>query len=212
MHIKKIILPDSLITIGDRCFASLSTLTHITESESATSWGPNITSIGIGAFRSTFGVNTHLMNVYIPGLPPNLTYLGSEAFWKGGNNFFLNEIPKGIEEISGSTFYLCPNVAVIELGYDEDEIDGSKLNKIGSFAFSEAGKNSGILSLTLKQSISPNSLAKSNPPFQNYTGTGPIVLIIKNAELYKEIEKGSIVVNEEYNYRTYSKYFGNLKF
>jgi hypothetical protein len=56
------------------------------------------------------------MQIHINELPAQLESLGSSAFWYGGPNIRITEIPNNLEKLPDSCFYNCPNVIIYKFG------------------------------------------------------------------------------------------------
>ena len=91
------------------------------------------------------------------GLPENLEELGESAFYRGGPNIKITQLPKKLKEIKSNTFSDCAQVAIREFG-SADASAESALTQIAGGAFARAGLNrTDVTEIIFNQSIGPNS-------------------------------------------------------
>ena len=91
----KLIIPDSVTSIGKRAFSGCTSLTNITIPDS-------VTSIGDGAF----GGCTSLTNITIPD---SVTSIGSDVF-RSCSSLTTITIPASVTSIGNMAFYYCKNL------------------------------------------------------------------------------------------------------
>lgn len=121
-------LPDKLQIIGSHAFEAQYNLSMINLPDS-------ITRIEEYAFAAN--INESYMTVNIDKLPDNLTFIGSNAFFRGGENITIKAIPNGVTSLLGNTFGFCFNVDIRSFGVDS----GKGLTSIGAGDFNAAGRN-----------------------------------------------------------------------
>ena len=149
-EIKKLIIPNSVTSIGNYAFYNCSGLTSVTIPSSVTSIGicafrgcsgitsitiPNsVTSIGLYAFYNCSG----LTSVTIPS---SVTSIGSCAF-QGCSGITSITIPNSVTSIGWSAFYGCTGLTSITLG--------NSVTVIGSSAFEGC---TGLTSINIPNSV-----------------------------------------------------------
>ena len=111
-YVANMVIPDSVLFMGDYCFENCQSLIKITI-------GTGVRSIGYAAFNQCKA----LMGVTIPD---SVTSLGSYAFYSC-ETLTKVTIGNGLKSIEECTFYFCKRLSAIELG--------TALQKIGSAAF-----------------------------------------------------------------------------
>lgn len=107
---EKVIIPESVIEIGDGAFAGCKKLKEVNFTD-------KLKTIGSNAFR-----DTKLTKVIIPS---NVTQVGEGAF-ANCMSLVVVSVPASIGEISDSMFYNCVNLQKIEIG---------NVTSIGNYAF-----------------------------------------------------------------------------
>lgn len=136
-RIKGIYLPESIISIGAKAFEGLKSLQHISEkyvNDNEVGYlNNNLKTLGTRAF---FGSGVILKN-----LPNNeyFTRIESQTFMTC-NNVEISELPPNIEFIGSQAFNNCPKVNITKFGWTEDLIT-SKLKTIEFRAFERAGSS-----------------------------------------------------------------------
>lgn len=108
--IKKITLPKNLMSVGEGCFASCSSMDCIVELPEG------LRIIGPSAFNGA--------PITIPHFPESLTRIGSFAFaYEFQNTSVVLKSPN--LTINGNAFYNCPNLKMVELPVGVSTIEGS---------------------------------------------------------------------------------------
>ena len=159
----------------------------------------NITEIGASAFSaaSSPSIKRDIMKVKVKELPRNLITIGTHAF-TNNDNVEITEIPKRVEIIPMQTFYVCPNVNIAILGYDNGE-EPVALTTLGSQCFYRCGH--GLTELYIKNSINASSINVSNSPtFRQYgytTATQPTTYYLKKVYLSNPLEFYGVEAIEE---------------
>lgn len=103
-NINSVILPDTLVTIGENAFNCCSNLTDITLPDS-------VTTIGVSAFNST-GITSFT----IPASMTCLSGLNATAITS-------IDIPNGVTKIGNSAFFYCTNLTSVTIPDSVTEID-----------------------------------------------------------------------------------------
>ena len=95
------------------------------------------------------------------GLPENLEDLGESAFYRGGPNIKITQLPKRLKEIRSNTFADCAQVAIREFGSADASAEFA-LTQIAGGAFARAGLGrTDITEVIFNQSIGPNSFGSN---------------------------------------------------
>ena len=145
-------LPNSVTSIGDSAFDTVTSLKTVTLND-------NITEIGDNAFRC---VSPTGMQVEITALPASLKRLGMSAFQNAGANIKLTTLPNSLEVLGDYCLSSCPNVKISDFG-----MNGSVLSSIGQRAFSNAG--SGNIGPTITEiNIGSSVETIKSQAFNNY--------------------------------------------
>ena len=138
--------------IGDGAFAGCENIRNITIPN-------NVTKIGARAF---YGVE----KLYLYKLPTNLQTVDSNCFNGAGQNVHITKLPDNLKTIETGAFQGC-NICVESFGSKNNEL-GSKLESIGSSAFSGGGQDIKIIYIF-------DSVVKlSRLAFQNYGVGGKV--------------------------------------
>ena len=175
-QLKQIDLPNSVNKIGTYAFTDCFNLESINLPDS-------IEIIGERAFGcTTDGGKISKMKVSISSLPNSLKTLGAYAFYKGGDNITISQIPDGIEKISNWTFADCPNLRIEEFGVS----NSSKLTTIGTAAFWNSGKNVTYVHIGKNVLFLEVSDSRISTSFYGYgsNGTGNLVQLDNDISAY----------------------------
>ena len=100
-------LPDTIRSIGSRCFYNCIKLQSINLND-------DITSIGMYAFAGKYGAEMTL--TLDNGLPHQLTSLGQGAFDSCKDLVLTNKLPPNLERLETFVFNRCPNVNINIIG------------------------------------------------------------------------------------------------
>ncbi len=135
-NFSKLVIPDTVVTIGDYAFRHCEKLSYVKIGNSVTSIGSgafygcssltrieiptSVTSIGIGAF-------SHCSSLASIKIPNSVTSIGESAFYECSSLTSI-EIPNSITTIGKSTFYNCSLLKSIEIP--------NSVTSIGDYAFS----------------------------------------------------------------------------
>ncbi len=109
---KEVILPDELLSIGNRAFCFSQNLEKI-------KFPSKLTSIGEGAFESCSKLES-------ANIPDSVTYIGANAFHSCENLVSLH-LPAGIERIENGTFNYCLSLKAVKIP--------DSVTYIGNYAF-----------------------------------------------------------------------------
>ena len=165
---EEVIIPDSVIEIGENAFYLCNQLRNIELPNSVTIIGnyafwnsslrkvelsENITSIGDYAFAYT----RSLSNIEIPR---SVTYIGKSAFYLCAS-FTDIKIPDNITNIESHTFWTCSSLKSIDIP--------STITNIGEYAFDNCNKLTTINYHGTEEEFNSITIGENNDPFTNAT-------------------------------------------
>jgi hypothetical protein len=106
------------------------------------------------------------MKVKISKLPKYLEYLGSYAFYCGGDNITIETIPDFLTALDSYTFAYCPRIRISQFGGGN-----SRLTKMGTTIF----RSSGADDITILRFEAPVTIPDTDRMFQDgYKGVKEI--------------------------------------
>lgn len=198
----KVMLPNTVTIIGDKAFEDCGKLVDINLND-------NIEYIGSYAFSLPIDVNKSQftnMQITIDSLPKNLTTIGSYAFYHGGPNITIAQIPDKVVEIPDWCFAYCPNIRIEEFGNSET----SMLTKIGGTAFYDSGtqggtEGKGVTFIVIGAKItdlvvSNNAYTRS---FEGYgSRTGGNVIVVNGLTYYNASSLSELGFSDKWNLST----------
>ena len=157
-QLKKIVLPDSIMYIGEKAFSECTLLEDINLND-------NIIYIGTRCFAGK-GLTSDRMKVKISKLPKYLEYLGGYAFYCGGDNITIETIPDFLTALDSYTFAYCPRIRISQFGGGN-----SRLTKMGTTIF----RSSGADDITALHFEAPVTIPDTDRMFQDgYKGVKEI--------------------------------------
>jgi len=142
----KLILPESVTSIGNYAFYGCSSLVNISM--------PNVTSIGAYAFNGCG-------SLALTELPSGVTSIGAYAFY-GCGSLVLTELPSGVTSIESNAFFGCSSLSLTELPSGVTSIEPSVFDGCGSLALTELP--SGVTSIGSNAFNGCGSLALTELP------------------------------------------------
>lgn len=143
-------LPETITRIGNEAFKYTVTIKHVSDrvlKDGTTGHIPSkITTIGDDAFRGQLMQDASFL---INELPPNLTKLGSGAFYSGGPGIRFTQLPINLAEIPGQAFGYLRNITIKNFGSKSGSEAVTPLKSIGDGAFRNYGENDGLSNKTV---------------------------------------------------------------